>query len=227
MTVYQEGVRYCAVDGALLRMNSEPVNQCITCGQVYPTGTNYCSADGGQVRVTFRQHAQRTTPGGPKTSVNLASRARYRKANFGDRLVALVIDLFVTLTLSIPALIALASAGLDVLKGDLSGILEALGLSALSLLLPAYYELFKDGISQGQSWGKASMGLMVVNVESNTPCNNWSSFLRNAIALLIAWIPYVGWLVDLVMVTVTVDGRKLGDLAANTQVIYAKDYYSR
>jgi uncharacterized RDD family membrane protein YckC len=37
-------------------------------------------------------------------------------------------------------------------------------------------------------------------------------------------IPYVGWLVDLLMVIITVDGRKIGDLAAGTQVIDKKDY---
>ena len=223
MTVYPAGILYCVHDGAPLNSRSEVANQCVKCGQVYPTGTNFCPADGGQVRPQqLRQQPIVSTP--PRTLINVARRVQYNKANFGDRLLALMIDFIVTIVLGIPAIVTLSSVGFNIFKGDISEILETLGISALLFLIPMYYDFFKDGFGQGQSLGKSAMGLMVVNLENNKPCNKRRSFLRGLITFLISVIPYVGWLVDLLMVIITVDGRKIGDLAAGTQVIDKKDY---
>jgi uncharacterized RDD family membrane protein YckC len=223
MTVYSYGIQYCVHDGAPLKSRSGVANQCVKCGQVYPTGTNFCPSDGGQVRAQLL-HQQRNVSNPPMTLINVDRRVQYKKANFGDRLLALIIDFIITITLGIPAIVTLFSMGLNVFKGDLSEILATLGVSVLLFLIPMYYDFFKDGFGQGQSWGKAAMGLMVVILENNSPCRKRRAFLRSNVSILIALIPYVGWLVDLLMVIITVDGRKIGDLAANTQVIHKKDY---
>ena len=65
---------------------------------------------------------------------------------------------------------------------------------------------------------------MVVNLDNNTPCDKGKSFFRNFISGLVAIIPFVGWLIEPIMVLATEDGRKLGDKAANTQVIDKKNF---
>ncbi|MFU8795657.1 MAG: RDD family protein, partial [Dethiobacteria bacterium] len=47
-----------------------------------------------------------------------------------------------------------------------------------------FYFLFRDGFGAGQSWGKKICGLMVVNLDDNSPCNKRKSFVRN----IFAWI---------------------------------------
>jgi len=88
------------------------------------------------------------------------------------------------------------------------------------------YNSIKDGLGQGQSWGKKKLDLMVVNLDNNTPCDKKKSFFRNFISGLVFIIPFVGWLIESIMVLVTEDGRKLGDKAANTQVIDKRNFYN-
>jgi len=44
---------------------------------------------------------------------------------------------------------------------------------------------------------------------------------------LVAIIPFVGWLIEPNMVLATEDGRKLGDKAANTQVIDKNNFQNK
>ncbi len=104
---------------------------------------------------------------------------------------------------------------------------EAIGLffiAALFYIIPLVYNFIKDGLGQGQSWGKRAINLMVVNLDNNSPCDKGKSFFRNFISGLVAIIPFVGWLIEPIMVLATEDGRKLDDKAANTQVIDKKNF---
>lgn len=65
---------------------------------------------------------------------------------------------------------------------------------------------------------------MVVSLSDSLSCNKGQSFIRNLISGLITMIPFVGWLVEPIIVLATPDGRKLGDKVANTQVIDVKFY---
>jgi hypothetical protein len=99
-------------------------------------------------------------------------------------------------------------------------------LGFLFSIIPLIYNSIKDGLGQGQSWGKKKLDLMVVNLDNNTPCDKKKSFFRNFISGLVFIIPFVGWLIESIMVLVTEDGRKLGDKAANTQVIDKRNFYN-
>jgi uncharacterized RDD family membrane protein YckC len=102
---------------------------------------------------------------------------------------------------------------------DKDGAIGLFFIAFLFCIIPLVYNFIKDGLGQGQSWGKKALDLMVVNLDNNTPCDKGKSFFRNFISGLVATIPFVGWLIEPIMVLATEDGRKLGDKAANTQVI--------
>lgn len=93
-------------------------------------------------------------------------------------------------------------------------------LLAIAGIWLVYYGFCKDGMAGGQSYGKRINGLMVVSLVTNLPCTKGKSFLR---ALSFA-IPYVGGLIEIVMVLVTEKGRRLGDRFAGTQVIEVSHY---
>lgn len=86
------------------------------------------------------------------------------------------------------------------------------------------YSFIKDGLGRGQSYGKRTVGLMVVDIRDNTPCGMGKSALRNLIMTALGMIPYFGWLIEPIMVLANDKGRRLGDLAANTQVVTVKEY---
>jgi uncharacterized RDD family membrane protein YckC len=86
------------------------------------------------------------------------------------------------------------------------------------------YALVKDALPGGRSVGKRVMGLMVVHLSSNRPCNIWRSALRTLVLLLSNGLPAVGSLIEPLLVLLTKDHRRLGDRAAGTQVIDVADY---
>ena len=103
------------------------------------------------------------------------------------------------------------------------------GIALLILLIAAawylFYTLFKDGLGNGQSLGKRAAGLMVVQLEENVPCGYGASALRNIIKIALNLLPFFGsFLVEPILVLANARGQRLGDMAAQTQVINA-DYY--
>lgn len=146
---------------------------------------------------------------------------RYPKASLGNRFIASFLDGLITMGLAIPAIIflILGISGFDSYgnRRDMAPLYIFLGI--VFILVPVIYGFVKDGLGQGQSWGKKPMNLMVVNLETNTPCTKSKSAIRHLISALTGAIPFVGWLIEPIMVLATDDGRKLGDKAANTQVI--------
>lgn len=102
------------------------------------------------------------------------------------------------------------------------------GLVLLALLVTLgwylFYTLFKDGFGRGQSPGKRLAGLMVVRLDLNAPCNYAASALRNLIKFGLFLVPTVGWIIEPVVVLAHDKGQRLGDLAANTQVVEIEQY---
>lgn len=137
----------------------------------------------------------------------------YPKASSFTRLIASVLDgLLVSCAVWVPMLIA------EVTYNDLFYF-----IAIITVIWALWYGFTKDGRANGQSIGKKAMGLMVVNLNTNSPCTRGRSALR---ALL--WIiPYIGGLIniiDCIMVLVSDDGRRTGDYLANTQVIAVTSY---
>ena len=151
--------------------------------------------------------------------------AAYPKAPFDRRLLATLVDAAIACgPLGVAGALTTAagwagSAGMAILVGVVAG--------APAFLWAAYYGFVKDGQERGQSIGKRRLGLMVVHLETNAPCNRAQSALRQLVMAGTNVIPYIGWLVEPVAAMAADGGRRLGDHAAGTQVIAVESYRAR
>jgi len=204
------GTRFCDIDGTMLTSSEKLIPKCVTCGEAYPQGTQFCPKDGSPVIP----EAFRYTNPYPYQSFD----GSYPKASLGNRFLASLLDSFIMIGLLTPALLfyflgiaALASSTTD------ASILFFI-IAVCLYILPFIYSFIKDGLGEGQSWGKKAVGLMVVHLPNNTPCTKGRSALRGLIGFLISFVP-LGWMIEPIMVLATDDGRRLADRVANTQVI--------
>jgi uncharacterized RDD family membrane protein YckC len=162
------------------------------------------------------------TPGFDLGATPPASTSPYARAAAGQRLVAWLIDGALGILALVPGAVLVAAGyaadedeGMMVIGGTmfLAGLVWAL-----------WYGLTKDGGRMGQSIGKRHVGLMVVHLPSDLPCTRAQSAVRALVALVTNVVPAIGWLIEPVMVLIGEDGRRLGDRAAETQVIAVADY---
>lgn len=212
-------------------INSEKIiPKCVKCGKEYPTGIKYCPDDGGAIiPEAFRYGTD------PNSKDSFGNRI-YPKASLGKRLIAIILDILIIMPLSIPTIIIFFRGFVSIISSSFGGSESSdnplLYIAAVFMFIIAFiYGLIKDGLGEGQSWGKKAVGLMVVYLPNNTPCTKGQSCLRYLSGFLvgiIAIIPVIGWLIALliepVMVLATVDGRRIADKIANTQVIEKKVY---
>jgi uncharacterized RDD family membrane protein YckC len=150
--------------------------------------------------------------------------ALYPKAPLGGRFLAFLVDHLIS---SIPAALLVVGA-VSAFIANATGVGVVLGLLALVTVIWAlYYTFTKDGRPGGQSIGKKMMALMVVHLETNQPCSMGQSALRYLVMFLLNLVPYIGWLIEPIVLLAAAGGRRLGDTAAGTQVIRAEDYKPR
>jgi uncharacterized RDD family membrane protein YckC len=149
--------------------------------------------------------------------------ALYLKAQLGGRFLAALVDLLITLPAALlwVFVVAAFTAGSTAL-----GVVLSLAAVA-GTLWALHYAFTKDGRPGGQSIGKKMMGLMVVHLQSNQPCSRNQSALRCLVMFLLNLVPYVGWLIEPIVLLAAAGGRRLGDAAAGTQVILASDHRPR
>jgi uncharacterized RDD family membrane protein YckC len=208
---FSAGTKFCDVDGAKLTFAEKLIPKCIKCGKSYSIDTKFCPDDGGAVIAEALRYGELQSQ-----IVN----GFYPKASLGSRFLASLLDGFITMGFAIPALIFYA-LGMEKLSSyyDRNEAVPLFVLAAFLYIIPLIYSFIKDGLGKGQSWGKKSVGLMVVYLLDNTPCSIGNSCLRCLITSLLGIVPIVGWLIEPIMVLSNEDGRRLADKAANTQVI--------
>lgn len=148
----------------------------------------------------------------------------YSKASVINRLVAHILDVIFTLIMLVPAGVMIFVSFAKLLQAKFEDAIWAWVIFSLLVFVPTVYASIKDGLGKGQSWGKQIMNLMVINIDTNAPCSKGESFVRNFVSWLITGIPYVGWVIEPLMLLIRPDGRKVGDLAARTQVIDVREY---
>jgi uncharacterized RDD family membrane protein YckC len=149
----------------------------------------------------------------------LGTAPAYRPGGLGARFVASLLDNLVCIACLVPGVVLWLGGG-DVDDPSAGAIMVLVA----GIIAAVIYNFVKDGTSDGRSVGKRVTGLMVVHLPTNQPCSIGQSALRALILLLTNLIPYLGWLIEPVMVLAASDRRRLGDRAANTQVITANDY---
>lgn len=155
-----------------------------------------------------------------------------RQASFGNRFMAWLLDQLITLAMAIPAILlalySLIQTGLfphvfnNNVRDTNTIFIVYLFLSTILFLPPILYSLLKDGMKNGQSYGKRWMGIRVISLDNGAPCTYWQSLARQIVGALISSIPAFGWLVEPLMVLCTDDGRRLADRAAGTFVVQDK-----
>lgn len=150
----------------------------------------------------------------------------YGAASVEKRFLALLLDSIYALWPVAAAFGVFFSLGPDALgKAPEEGLSQGmLTLFVLSMLWPLWYNFTRDGNDRGAGFGKRVMKLMVVDVNTNRPATLEQSVKRQAVQMLLGFIPIVGWAIEPLMVLLRNDGRRLGDLAAKTMVIEAREY---
>jgi uncharacterized RDD family membrane protein YckC len=209
---YPAETKFCNIDGAKLTSPDKLIPKCVKCGLAYPADTKFCPVDGGAVIAEAYRYGQANTV--------LPNSGTYPKASLGNRFLASLLDGLITIGLAIPAIIfyAIGMAQLDSHRRSDDAFVWFI-FAVFLYFIPLIYSFIKDGLGQGQSWGKKAVGLMVVYLPKNTPCTKGESAIRCLIGSLLGIIPFVGWLIEPIMVLANEDGRRLADKVANTQVI--------
>lgn len=164
-------------------------------------------------RPTFAPTDPTAIPRSPTTGEWL-----YPKARLGARLLAYIID--ITIGIMLPLFAALIPFVIGRARLNVVNVM----LLASSIVWAIYYTFTKDAHDEGRSIGKRATGLMVVNVKKNTPCSIGESVMRALVLGVVNAIPAVGWAIEPLVVLVSDNGRRAGDLAAGTQVIEAAAY---
>lgn len=150
-------------------------------------------------------------------SIELAEGVEIRLRTAGPyvRLLAYLLDLLIRAGISIAAYLLLLLAGIiigfNVAQGV--GMLVTFGLTFF------YYIIFEAG-KRGASPGKRAMGLRVVDT-SGAPISWGQAFIRNMLRFADG-MPFFSYGFGLMTILMTKRFQRLGDLLANTVVVYDK-----
>ncbi|SDG83738.1 RDD family protein [Psychroflexus sediminis] len=132
-----------------------------------------------------------------------------RVATVWDRILAYLID-FIVIMAYILATAAIMTGLMDVSP------FESMATSLVLGLPPFMYHLLMETFLNGQSVGKASLGLRVVNLDGSKP--QFSGYLIRWL-LRIVEISLVSGALAIVTILMNGKGQRLGDIAAKTTVI--------
>ena len=247
-TVFSSEIKFCVQDGTKLVHPDKLIPKCVICNKSYTNGAKFCPNDGGQIKLedeilrhsnvqpvtnmepeTQRTNYQENNSYSPPPINSFSLKKEFKNAPIGKRFLAYLLDGLIVALLFIPSLFLL----FDFLVGIFSNNYyngydnfskEKLIFGVILFLLPFRYILIKDGLGEGQSVGKKALDLMVINVNTNEPCTKLNSAGRNILFSIIAGIPYIGFLLEVIMIFANPDGRKLSDLGSGTQVIEKYDF---
>jgi uncharacterized RDD family membrane protein YckC len=148
-----------------------------------------------------------------------------RYARLGSRGLALAIDIVVQLLLMALLLVIVLLVSL-IMPGDLvdDAYLTAVTLIVVMLVLIAYPTTLET-LTNGRSLGKRALGLRVVR-EDGGPVRVRHALTRTLVGVAVEWpglvLPLITWVVSMLTMLVSPQGRRLGDLAAGTFVIHER-----
>lgn len=129
--------------------------------------------------------------------------------------MAYIIDAFICTFLTLPAVFFYMMADVSSTSTPSTYLI----LAGLTYFIPLTYLLVKDGMGEGQSWGRRIMKVKVVHASDMSRCTVATSALRSLITCLLFVLPVVGWLIEIILILATADGRRLADRAAGTLVV--------
>ncbi len=173
--------------------------------------------------------------GGPAYPGSLAYVEQHfgKVANFGQRALAYLVDIAITLiglvpvvigiimiAIAVPSDISTDQFGNTTTSGDSNPALAAIGglLIALGVLIAVgitiWNRVFKMGRT-GQSVGKKVVGLYLLDDKTGQPIGAGMAFLREIVNSLINQVIYLGWL----WMLWDADKQTLGDKAVHSSVV--------
>lgn len=132
-------------------------------------------------------------------------------ARFGSRLIAIMIDLIIQVTLLVITLVLLTRSA-DSLDG---AALAAIGLTVTVLVIVGYPTIFET-TTRGRSPGKLALGLRVVS-DNGGPERFRQALMRGLAAVIEIWL--LEGSPALICSLLSVKGKRLGDIFAGTVVI--------
>lgn len=136
---------------------------------------------------------------------------QFPKASLGDRFLASVVD-----SILVAVLVFVAALAFVMLQRSFGAL--SLLVAGPIFLYALFYLFTKDGRPGGKSIGKGLFGLKVVKIDTGEPIGRGDSAIRALVLQVTNLVPF-GGLVEPIFVLVAKDGRRLGDLAAGTQVV--------
>lgn len=135
---------------------------------------------------------------------------------FGARIVAFIIDSIVIGIVA--AVLALVVGGIGVGLGGENGMSGAiLLLTPVFILLQYGYFIYFEGKS-GQTPGKSLMSIVVVK-DDGTDCDYGAAAIRNVLRIIDQLGIVIPYLVGLIVMYVTDEHQRVGDIVANTVVV--------
>lgn len=136
-------------------------------------------------------------------------------ASLGERMLALIIDYFLLFIYVVGFSVMMARSGIHASSGFTFFFLFAV------IYLPVlFYSLLCEVFNRGQSFGKRLLNIRVVKADGSTP--SLSSYLLRWLLFPID-LPITGGL-GVLVILLTKNHQRLGDLAAGTMVIKEKNY---
>lgn len=155
----------------------------------------------------------------------------YSKAPVSKRFLAFIIDWVLYTIPLLPGIIVLAVNAFDYREFNYSKIFSTKGYVFIGLVLiiigyifRTIYSFIKDGFSNGQSYGKRIMGLMVIDYITHMPISKKQSIIRRFIYIGLILIPIIGILIEPLLIIIDNKGRRFGDRIAGTLVINLEEY---
>ena len=151
------------------------------------------------------------------------------RANRGKRFMAMILDMTFTFIIGLPAMvlamIAMMNTGVfprwlnnNIRETNTLFILYFF-ISILLFIPPIIYPFIKDGMKNGQSFGKRLMGIRVISLDDGTPCTYARAAIRQLISLLLCNVAFIGYIIEPLIVLIDDDGRRIADRIANTFVV--------
>jgi uncharacterized RDD family membrane protein YckC len=170
-------------------------------------------------RVTAREQ------GGERLVNSEAVEVDIRYARLGSRGLALLLDIAVQLVLMI-VLLLLVILVFAALPGD---VVDEAFVSAATLIVAMAvfiaYPTLVETLTNGRSLGKRVLGLRVVT-EDGGPIRLRHALTRTLVGVAVEWpgllMPLLTWVVSMLTMLFSPQGRRLGDLAAGTFVIHER-----
>ena len=152
-----------------------------------------------------------------KTTQNVI--IEYELATLRERMLAFLIDFFIVGAIYLVLFLMLLSAMSNTSLEDSMGMYVIYGF--LPLVVFVFYHLLSEVLTNGQSWGKRSMGIRVVRLDGGEP--GLGDYLLRAVFHLLDTITSAG-IVAALLISTSERNQRLGDLTANTTIIRVRHY---